>query len=411
MKKCTNCGAELPDEALFCPYCVTSQNEAKEARTPKIWRKRTAIVLIAVLAIVAAAVTYRLALGPRTYDANGPELTYKGYHVLLSLSGGPEPHQAQEFKEVTAAAHASEALPSQIFVYRDNDTVNAQDEFMALVETAVIRTEPRDGANQMEHTDPYHDKSIPNAALLADVVYDPSCGTNDIVWNITMKNGDRLILRQYIATHLLPEAYYYSEDYDMSTIESLQALLDEIEATVDPETHVSIYLPPVIYEGGLTMSDRTYFLYGSTDGSAMTTFRGGINVETDAPAAAEIYNIRFMGDGGTGLRAGRYVLLRGCDFVGWDVGAQAVDGGWLSVHDCTFESCGIGIQFQTSNSRGRSELFEDVTFADCGIGFQAAKLPEDLPYLAFPGCVFRDNETDLKNDTDAELDTSEATIE
>lgn len=27
MKKCMNCGAELPEEASFCPYCTATQNE------------------------------------------------------------------------------------------------------------------------------------------------------------------------------------------------------------------------------------------------------------------------------------------------------------------------------------------------------------------------------------------------
>ena len=38
-KRCIKCGAKLPDEASFCPNCMTSQVEREHIEPPKPRRK------------------------------------------------------------------------------------------------------------------------------------------------------------------------------------------------------------------------------------------------------------------------------------------------------------------------------------------------------------------------------------
>ena len=53
-KKCKNCGAELSEEASFCPYCATVQTKKQTAKPPRRWRKRAVFGLMAVLCLAAA---------------------------------------------------------------------------------------------------------------------------------------------------------------------------------------------------------------------------------------------------------------------------------------------------------------------------------------------------------------------
>ena len=114
-----------------------------------------------------------------------------------------------------------------------------------------VSTQARGGATKMEYEEPAYNPAFPDAAQVSSVFYDSTCGTNDILWTIVMKNGDELRLRQYISIIPQPEKNYYSADYDMTTMEALYALLEEIEATETPDTLVSIYLPPVVYRHDL----------------------------------------------------------------------------------------------------------------------------------------------------------------
>jgi|GEM_PF-7079303 len=55
VKKCINCGRELPEGASFCPYCETSQLEVRTAPVPVIRRRRPLYALLAACFILIAA--------------------------------------------------------------------------------------------------------------------------------------------------------------------------------------------------------------------------------------------------------------------------------------------------------------------------------------------------------------------
>lgn len=59
-KTCINCGAELPEEASFCPHCAQSQIEKTKTAPPRLWRKKTFIagLGVVVLAVVIFACFY-----------------------------------------------------------------------------------------------------------------------------------------------------------------------------------------------------------------------------------------------------------------------------------------------------------------------------------------------------------------
>lgn len=60
-----------------------------------------------------------------------------------------------------------------------------------------------------------------------------------------MKNGDTILLRHKMVIEPVEVVDYTPADYDMDTIEDLQALVDQIQAEVPLPTVVRLNLPPV----------------------------------------------------------------------------------------------------------------------------------------------------------------------
>ena len=411
MKPCVNCGSQLPDEAAFCPFCETEQTPSEAVRPPRVWRRKTAIICAALAVIAIAAAVLYSALRPRVFIADGPELNYRGYHVFLTFQLRGETYAPEASASRTIPSHADYSRPTQLYAFKKNDTVNAREAFLDLIAKASMVTVPLDGASQMDYSEPAESDVFPNAVLKADVYFDTTCGTNDVIWTIDMKNGDRIILRHSMIVIPQPEAAYYSADYDMTTMEALQALLKEIEAKETPDTLVSIYLPPVTYEGRLTIAERAYYFYGSTDGYTATTFTDTVTVDTQIPISTEFHSVRFAGSGGTGLLASRSVTVEECTFTGWDIGATASDGGWLGVHDCEFIGNGVALQYNTGNCSNYAEECDDCLFQDNGIAVHFARVRTDIYTLRFTRTVFRGNGENIRNETKLVPDLAEAILE
>ena len=71
MKKCVNCGQELPDEAAYCPHCETSQVEKRLVEPPKR-RRGAAAAAVCASVLIAAAGAALAAGGWREGDAPSP---------------------------------------------------------------------------------------------------------------------------------------------------------------------------------------------------------------------------------------------------------------------------------------------------------------------------------------------------
>lgn len=56
-KKCPDCGAALPEDASFCPYCAKSLIEKTEVMAPRPWRKKALYGLICVLIMIVTALS------------------------------------------------------------------------------------------------------------------------------------------------------------------------------------------------------------------------------------------------------------------------------------------------------------------------------------------------------------------
>lgn len=410
VKQCVYCGAELPQDAAFCPACARSQQEPVAQKPPRVWRKKAAILGASALALVLVSLILLLTQTPRIYDGDA-ELSYQGYHLVLTPSVGPDQPKSPNFQFTqTIPPRVSFGVPDQLYAYRSNDMENAREAFLELVDSVQMTAAPRDGAQQLETSDPTETQDFPEAALMGDLFYRSDCGINDITWTLRMKNGDVLRLHQVFEVIEQQIISIYPEDAPMDTIEELQALVDRLAVETDEDTMVDIYLPAVTYTGGLRLDKRAFSFYGATEGTGRTVFTGPSRVSVSNPEYVEFWNITFAGSGGTGLHATDGVAVWFCTFTGWDVGVLSTEWSWASVHGTTFLDNDVGFQFNSHSSRLVSTEYDQCQFRNNRIGFYAKAVPGEY-VLTFPDTVFSGNETDILNEAEYSMDTSGATFE
>lgn len=445
MKKCVNCGQELPDEAAYCPHCETSQIEKRLVEPPKRRRGAAAAAVCASVLIAAALGAALAAGGWREGDAPSPsapipaasvpaesmpaetagqedglsgmgaDMMYSSggssYRLMLVIDADSDGVQVPQAERSNTCAEGSWAAnPSQLYVYNAADNSPANGEFMELVDGCSVEALPRGGAAQMEYTAPAADPSFPNAAMVSHISFTYGCGTNDILWTLSMKNGDTVQLCQSITVIDLETRVFTPEDTAMETTEELQSLMDYIDREVPLDTAVDIYLPPVAYSGELSLTMRRgVSLFGSSDdGGNATTFTGGVTVRSAYMQLTELIGIRFEGSGGTAVTAGDGVYMDNCTFTGWDTAALALDGAWIGAAGCVFERNGTALHFNTdSTEHYSSPEYWNNAFMDNGTAILIDNLPGD-EVLRFPECVFSGNDVDIDNPAGHPTDVSGA---
>lgn len=413
-KKCVNCGQPLPEDASFCPHCTAVQNEKKEVKPPRRWKKKAVTALAVLIVAAAVGLAFFMHHSPKTYEG-GAQVIYpdkdKTYKVLLTYSQGDgENGTSQEERTDTLSEGMQSALPCQLYVIDQETGKLAWEEFNEKVESCKVETIPDENSKKMESVDPVHNESFPNAAYVSDISFFSNSGTNDIVWTLNMKNGDTISLSTRLNIEQQTAVTYSPEDTPMETTEELTQLLASIEEELPSDTPVYLHLPAVTYEGEITFGDRVWGIYGNTDGDETTTFTGTVNMKGQNGNYADLAGIRFQGNSGTGLNAYCFVTLSQCSFEGWDIAAMSQNGAWVAAMDCTFTDNDTALKFNTSIAYGTSSGYENNTFTGNKIAVCIDNLPGD-EVLDFTGSTFSGNDTDIENKAEHPVDTANAVFE
>ena len=411
-KKCRNCGADLPEDASFCPHCAQSQIERQEVKPPRLWRKRALIASVCVLVLVAAALAVFLPHRPKTYEG-GASVTYTDkdgtYELLVSTSSNSlEIGQPEEKRTLSLSVDETSYLPAMLGVYQDG-TLADPAAFLAKVERCTLEAFPNENG-ALDIAEPSYNEMFIASVLESDVAFTGASGTNELVWTLTMKNGDTIRLKHTFEVLPLVHQAYTAEDAPLNTTEDLQALLDRIGKEVSADTIVDIYLPPVTYTGDLHISSRAVNLYGCSDGSGRTVIEGSLTVSTHDPDNVMLQDLDFVGQGGNGLTATASTVIWNCSFTGYDIGAAVKTGGMIGVEACTFRNNKIAFCYDTSSYFFFKSGFPNCTIADNEIGIQFVNLPGASP-LDFGDTVFSGNGTDIDNPIQYPIDLSHAIFE
>lgn len=415
-KKCINCGAELSENASFCPHCETKQTEETTVKQPKIWRRKASIAaaVAAVIAIVVAAVL--LYHAPQTYEGSA-ELQYtdKGgsYQLLLAFDNGTlEKRQPQDEASVSLAQAAELSKPSQLAVFDPETGDDVWESFSEKIESISVSTLPlSSNGYEMVHSEPTPLKEVfPTAALVSDITFQGDYGDNTVTWTLKMKNGDTLILHQTLYIHMLKTREYSSANADLSSIDAIHALLETIYETVDEEDIIHITLPAITYEGKLTVKDRTVSFFGTTEGDRTTTFTDTVTLDGIDCRYSSFDNINFIGsDSGVGLYATAYVEVKNCTFENWEIATTSEGSGWVWLDQCTLENNSVGLRFNADNAYGANPDYCNNTFANNDIAVQLLVVP-GFGYT-FEDNVFSGNGTDIVNETEVSVTADNNTFE
>ena len=414
-RACPHCGVSLRSDAAFCPFCAENIRPRQTVKVPShLWRKGLRYtVILAVLALLTAAVYNYVT--PNVYDARG-ELTYtlegNDYHLAVTFrnDGAPEAEYTVQVEE-----DGRYDRDAKLFITHVDTGVDAGQMFNQQIVSAYAQvTQPEDSPSPVTWLQPAFANDPATEGLLHSVLNftGESQGPVELQWHIGMKNGDTIILRQKLNLATVDSLHYYPEDFPMDTIEELQALVEQIQAEVPLPTVVHLHLPPVAYEGGLTIDGRTINLYGSLGEHNMrTTFLGPVVYKPEQDPQGFIQFIDFRGGGsGTGLTVEADCHVEDCGFSGWETGLLIGGEDWADPVGCLFEDNSVGFRFDSGGSYVNANRFEGNAFLDNGTAVELLRVP-GTKTLYFDGCRFAGNDTDLSNPAGHPVNISYATFE
>lgn len=416
-KTCPHCGTELSAEASFCPVCAAEINERKAVDAPKrrYWRKLLPLCLaLALLAAVAVTVYLRTRL--KTYIGEG-ELIYTdkdgSYQIVFGFPQDrykPNPVRNQRVPEDDPQDWH---FVTWLYVNHKDSGANAGGLFWQKVEDVSFTIEQPEGSPSPVTFGEIDINNEDSGAMLQTIISytieSPAESWFD--WEIRLKNGDVLHLRQQLCIYLLPIYHYYPDTTPMETVEDLQALADKVAAEAEELGFVYFHLPPVTYDGKINFTRQVHLL-GSTEGEARTTFTAPLQFSSPTTAVNILDNLDLLGSGeGIGVSTSARTDLANCRISGWKTGVLAFGNSWICADDCVVENNGVGLHFNGDDPNMISgfEYTNDI-FTDNGTAVLFER-PYSEHTFRFDGCVFSGNEISIDNPTNLALDLSGAKFE
>ena len=429
-KKCIRCGAALPEEAAFCPVCTASQMERQTMALPRrrrrVWPVAAGCLLLAVLALpVGAALwsstpqaetlppedTFPLTVsresegGAETRYGELCQTYYEGedgqlYHVFAAFSPGIDGGSTMRgYCSGLLEPDCTDTGPLTLFVEEVASGRNGRDSFSALLEDWSVTVAAPDGGERCTLSDPTFDYiSTTDALLYQELTGTSACADNEILWTLQMKNGDVVTVKQGVTYSLKTVVEYHWEDTPMSTAAELQALLDDIAASAKAEEAVYLYLPAADYDAPVSV-DTPMTLVGQEGTTFSATLTASVpDYDGWTEPVVALRSLTFSGTGGTGVNACGPVYLRGCRFTGWDVAAQALDGGWIFCQeDVRFDRNAVAMRLNSNFSISCGANINNTSFTRNGVALQLERIPGERMGLILDYCTFYGNGTDIEN--------------
>ena len=430
-KKCIRCGAALPEEAAFCPCCTATQIHRRTISVTPPTTRRNQWWIGALAALVALALPVGAALWSSTPQAETlpPEDTlpltvsreseggaetrygelcqtyYEGedgqlYHVFASFSPSIDGSSTmQGYCSGLLEPGCTDTGPLTLFVEEAASGRNGRDSFSALLEDWSVTVTAPDGGERCTLRNPTFDyTSTTDALLYQEMTGTSACVDNEILWTLRMKNGDVVTVKQGVTYGAKTVVEYHWEDTPMNTAAELQALLDGITASAKAEEAVYLYLPAADYDAPVSVNSPMTLV-----GQEGTTFSATLTVnatEQDdwTEPVVKLRSLTFSGAGGTGVNACGPVYLQGCRFTGWDVAAQALDGGWIFCReDVRFDRNAVALRLNSNFSISCGANINNTSFTRNGVALQLERIPGERMGLILDYCTFYGNGTDIEN--------------
>lgn len=314
------------------------------------------------------------AMTPNLYDPTTPV----GYCCRLIPDGG------------------SNDFPATVMVQDATTQEDCPEDFAPLLDSWDVTVSAPEGVGRVSLREAELETADTPALLYRRLWGNNTCTHNEIVWTLRMKNGDVLTLTQTI--ELLPQEVrtYSTADAPLETAQELQALLDRLAEEYDADTSITVELPDVTYDAPVSVGCAVTLKGSGTAFAAPVTVMPLSDTER-CHAYVRFSEVSFEGDGGgTGVTARAPTYLENCRVTGWDVGALAVNGGWVYLHGGYIGGNGVGARYDSAYSNSYTYTIRRIDFLNNTTALELLCLPPNS-YAALDGCRFHGNGTDVRN--------------
>lgn len=207
-RNCPHCGAPLPEDAVFCPHCAQDVHPRKTPKPPIPLRNKLLLGLLALVIVAAAGAGiywFNRPYVPQTYDGVG-EVFYSVDNREYQLAVAWPDNRTEPAPDIHMSGRAEDVTrwPSRLYVNDAASGTDAWTEFEPLVEQVTVEVEQDEaGSSDLEPGTPEHMDYSPDAAMVCTLDFTGDCGEPQIIWNIQMKNGDIIRVRQTIHVELV----------------------------------------------------------------------------------------------------------------------------------------------------------------------------------------------------------------
>ncbi|MCI8477494.1 MAG: hypothetical protein HFE97_04000 [Oscillospiraceae bacterium] len=358
---------------------------------------RKALVAVILAGIVAGIWQWSR---PKVCHGNG-EILYTDRDGTYQLLLGATTDRFQPVYEYTVDFEVDQdgRMPSRLYINHVVTGANAKEVFLQKVIRVTAELIQPEGKESPWHcTEPSQQDFAPEAALVSFLDFTGRSGEAELRWTLEMENGDTLYLHQNLKVEPIYARHFYPEDVPMDTTEALQALVDQLSDTVPEEEIIYLHLPPITYQGGLSITKRAVNLCGA-EGDTPTVFTGSVQVkvQTDVKPICYFDHINFTGPGsGVGVSASTRVHLTDCRLSGWRTGLLGYGYTWVNAKGCVFADNTTGVHFNATGGTISDTRFWDNLFQNNGTAVLLEEVPGDES-IKFDGSRFTGNGIDIDN--------------
>lgn len=319
------------------------------------------------------------------------------YHVFTavtpSIEGRTDP---VGYRSELIPAGGTVDFPATVMVEDAVTQDYAAEDFAALLDSWDVSVTAPEGVSRVKLWDAEEETPESPALLYRRLRADPTCTHNEVVWTLRMKSGDVLHLTMTVEFEEQQALRITPEDAPLETAQELQALLDRLAEEYNADTSITVELPDVTYDAPVSVGCAVTLKGSGTTFAAPVTVTPLSDTER-CHAYVRFSEVRFEGDGsGTGVTARAPTYLENCRVTGWDVGALAVNGGWVYLHGGYIGGNGVGARYDSAYSNSYTYTIRRIDFLNNTTALELLCLPPNS-YAALDDCRFRGNGTDVYN--------------
>ena len=321
------------------------------------------------------------------------------YHLFTAMTPAPQGSTepvGYHSELIPANDGASVDCPATVIAEDAVTQEYVQGDFIALLDSWEVTVNAPEGVGRVTLREAQVEAENSPALLYRRLRADPTCTHNEVVWTLRMKSGDVLHLTMTVEFEEQQALRITPEDAPLETAQELQALLDRLAEEYDADTSITVELPNVAYDAPVSVGCAVTLKGSGTAFAAPVTVTPLSDTER-CHAYVRFSEVSFEGDGsGTGVTARAPTYLENCRVTDWDVGALAVNGGWVYLHGGYIGGNGVGARYDSAYSNSYTYTIRRIDFLNNTTALELLCLPPNS-YAALDDCRFRGNGTDVYN--------------